>query len=230
MRQSRSVATIYRRSIAAVPGIVLALALLIGCGRATDGAVVTGQLRAGDRDYWLVGTTLVAIGGAQIGGEKSQIGSAVRAEGHRQPDGVFAATQITVGAADPAMSAASLPAAAASGIVEAQDPATGRWKIAGRQVQLAPGIAAPGNIAVGDLVTAKGYALPDGVLLAAEIAPDRPTTTTTPTQPAPSPTATASSPGAPVRSVGPAPKPTEKPAKTKEPHNGPGNGHDDSGD
>jgi len=220
-----------------VPGIVLALALLVGCGRATDGEVVTGQLRAGDRDYWLVGTTLVAIGGAQIGGEKSQVGSAVRAEGHRQADGIFAATRITVGASDPATSVASLPAAGASGIVEALDPATGRWKIAGRQVQLAPGIAAPGNIVVGDRATAKGYALPDGVLLAAEIAPDQPAQTATPTRPAPTPTrsvpaptATQAAPVAPGHPAAPTPQPPGKPGKTKEPHNGPGNGHDDAGD
>ncbi|MFN8515130.1 MAG: DUF5666 domain-containing protein [Chloroflexia bacterium] len=214
----------------AIPGMLLVFALLTGCGRATDSEVVTGQLRAGDLNYWLVGTTLVAIGGAEIGGEKSQIGSTVRAEGRRQPDGVLAATRIMVSAADPATPVASLPAATASGAVEAIDPATGRWQIAGQPVQLAPGVAAPGNIAVGERATAKGYRLPDGVLLAAEIVSDRPIPTATPTRPAPTPTTTQPPPAVPGQSSGPAPKPTEKPAKTKEPRNKPGNGNDDDGD
>lgn len=233
MGRSRPAATIFQRSGMAIPGMLLVFALLTGCGRAADSEVVTGQLRAGDLNYWLVGTTLVAIGGAEIGGEKSQIGSTVRAEGRRQPDGVLAATRITVGAVNPAATAASLPAATASGAVEAVDPATGRWQIAGQPVQLAPGVAAPGNIAVGERATAKGYRLPDSVLLAAEIVPDRPTPTTTPTRLAPTPTATQLAPATqaaplvPGQSSGPAPKPTEKPAKTKEPRNKPGNGNDD---
>jgi hypothetical protein len=147
---------------------------------------VTGPLRAGDRAYWLVGTTLVAIGGAAIDGEPSQLGSSVRAEGRRQPDGVFRATRITVGKADPAATAASLPAGTASGVVEAIDPATGRWRIAGRPVQLAPGVAA-GGIAVGDRATATGFTLPDGVLLAAAIAPERAGPTMPPVGVAPAP-------------------------------------------
>lgn len=216
--------TMFRRAGAAVLGVILVAALLTGCGRAADGEVVTGQLRAGDLDYWLVDTTLVAIGGAQIDGERSQIGSEVRAEGRRQADGVFAATRITVGAAGSGANAGSLPTATASGAVEARDAATGRWQIAGRQVQMPPGVGAPGGIAVGDRVTAKGYALPDGVLLAAEIAPERAAPTATPTRPAPSPTATAA----------PAQPPAAEPTKTKKPRgnpgNGPGNGDDDADD
>jgi hypothetical protein len=226
------VATFRRPGTAALVAL-LSLALLIGCGRGGDGEVVTGQLRAGDLDYWLVDTTLVAIGGAEIVGEPSQIGSTVRAEGRRLPDGVFAATRITVGAADPASSAASLPAATASGTVEALDPATGRWQVAGRQVQIAPGLAVPGDVAVGDRVTVKGYALPDGPLLAAEIAADRPTPTATPTRPAPAPTAAPSPPGVPGHSAAPSPQPAEKPTKTKKPgkpRDRPGGGDDDDGD
>jgi hypothetical protein len=222
-----------RRGAAIVVAILL-LPALVGCGRAADVEIVTGQLRAGDLDYWLVDTTLIALGGAQISGEKSQIGSTVRAEGKRLPDGVFEATRIMVGKADPSANSASLPAATASGTVEAANSATGRWQIAGRQVQLAPGVVAPGNVAAGDRATAKGYALSDGVLLAAEIVPDRPTLTATPPRPAPTPTATQSSPGAPGQPAGPPPKPTEKPGKTKGPRdspgNGPGNGNNDDGD
>jgi hypothetical protein len=167
----------------------LAVALLVGCGRGADGEVVTGQLRAGGHDYWLVDTTLVAIGGAQINGERSQIGSTVRVEGRRQADGVFAATRVTVGAVSAGASAASLPTATASGVIVAIDPATGRWQVAGRQVQLAPGVNVPGGIAVGDRATAKGYELPDGVLLAAEIAPERAAPTVSPAGTAPTPTA-----------------------------------------
>jgi hypothetical protein len=230
MGRSGPAATMFRRSGAALCVALLAFALLGGCGRAADGEIVTGQLRAGDLDFWLVDTTLVAIGGAQIEGERSQVGSAVRAEGRRLPDGVFAATRITVGTAEAKGTPASLPAATASGAVETADPTTGRWQIGGRQVQLAAGIVAPRNIAVGNQATAKGYALPDGVLLAAEIVPDRPTPTATPTRAAPTATATRVSPEAPGQSVSPGQKPTVEPTKTKKPRNNPGNGDDDDND
>ena len=156
MGRTKPTATKFPRLYAAAFVALLSLALLASCSRAANGEVVTGQLRAGDLNYWLVGTTLVAIGGAQISGETSQIGSTVRAEGRRQPDGILEATRITVSAADPAATPASLSAATVSGAVEAQDPATGRWQVAGQQVQLAPGLAPPGNIAMGDRVTVKG--------------------------------------------------------------------------
>ena len=227
MGRAKPAATKVRRMYAAALVALLSLALLANCGRTENGEVVTGQLRAGDLNYWLVGTTLVAIGGAQISGESSQIGSTVRAEGQRQPDGVFQATKITVSAADPAATPASLPAATVSGAIEAQDPATGRWQIAGQQVQMAPGLAPPGNLATGDRVTVRGYTLPDDVLLAAEIATDRPTPTATPARPAPTAIPTPPPTDAPGRSVAPAPQPTEAPKKTKRPSNGPGNGNDD---
>lgn len=232
MGRAKPAMTIFPRRYAAAFVALLAIALLASCGRASGDEIVTGPLRAGDTGYWLVGTTLVAIGGAQIEGEKSQLGSTVRAEGRRQTDGTFAATHITVSAADPSAPAASLPTATASGAVESQDPATGRWQIAGRQVQVAPGLAPTAPVAVGDRVTVKGYTLPDGVLLAAEITTDRPTPTATPTQPAATPTATPPAPAAPDSSIAPAPPPpTEEPKKTKPPRNGPGNrGNDDDDD
>ena len=107
MGRAEPAAAIVRRLYAAAFVALVVTALLASCGRAANGEVVTGQLRAGDLDYWLVGTTLVAIGGAEISGESSQIGSMVRAEGQRQPDGVFQATRITVSTVDPASTAAS---------------------------------------------------------------------------------------------------------------------------
>jgi hypothetical protein len=181
---------------ALVSVVILALALLAGCGRAAGGEVVTGQLHAAEREYWLVGTTLVAIGGARIDGEPSQVGATVRAAGRRQADGVFAATRITVGEVGAGASAASLPEVTANGVVEAIDAATGRWQIAGRQVQLALGVAAPGGIAVGDRAAARGFALADGVLLAAEVAPERaaPAAPSTGAVPAPKATLTTAAP------------------------------------
>ena len=183
----------------------LAFVTLGACGRADAATVVEGQLRSGDLDYWLVGTTLVAIGEAQIGGEPSRIGSRVRAEGRIREDGVFAATKITVGAAEPLP--ASLPAAKVNGAVESLDPATGRGRIAGRTVQFTPGQIVPAGLVVGNRVAIEGYALPDGTLLVAAVASAEATPTATPTVPAATATAT----------VEPAPAPSEEPRKPKPP-------------
>jgi hypothetical protein len=207
--------------------MLLLFALLPGCGKPVDGRVVEGHLRSGDRNYWLIDTTLVTIGTAQITGEPSRVGSAVRAEGHRLADGVFEATRITVGGVDPAQAAGSLPAATTTGTVEVVDAANNRWQVAGRQVQFPPGLVAPTTVRVGDRVAIAGYTLPDGTLLAANIAANGPEATATR---APSmPTATQvpvvvppAAPAAPSEPAAPAPKPGDKPTKPK-PKEKPGN-------
>ena len=207
-------ARVWRRS-AAIAVVLLPFALLVGCGTPTDSRVLQGYLRSGDSNYWLVDTTLVTIGNAQITGEPSHVGSAVRAEGHRLDDGVFEASRITVGPIDQAHATGSLPAAFAAGTVETINAAAGRWQVAGRQVQLAQGFAAPSGVHVGDRVTVSGYALPDGTLLAASISANGAEATATP-----APTATPAAPSS--EPAAPAPKPGEKPQKPK-PKEKPGN-------
>ena len=206
---------------------MLPLLVLLGCSRQADSATLNGYLRAGDANFWLVDTTLVAIGGAQTTGAPSGLGSAIRAEGRRAPDGVFEATRITVGPIDPAR-AAALAAAAVRGRVEALDPATGRWQVAGRAAQLPPGVAAPRGVAVGDRVAIRGHALPDGGILIAEVTGDRPPPTATPPvsapqQPPPAATATPTPPQ--VAPAAPTPTPVNDPTPT--PKNGPGEDKDD---
>ena len=189
---------------------LLTLVALVGCGRADAATVVEGQLRSGDLDHWLVGTTLVAIGEAQISGEPSRIGSRVRAEGRGREDGVFAATRITVGAAESLP--ASLPAAKVSGAVESIDPTTGRGSIAGQMVQFAPGQWLPANVAAGARVEVEGYTLPDGTLLIATVVAAQTTPTATPAIPA----ATATTPPPPTATIAPPPpEPTDEPRKPK---------------
>lgn len=198
---------------------VLPLLVLLGCSRQADATTLDGYLRAGDANFWLVDTTLVAIGGAQTTGVPSEIGSAIRAEGRRAPDGIFEATSITVGPSDPSRAAALAPTTV-SGRVEALDPATGQWRVAGQAAQLPPGVAAPRGVVVGDRVTIRGYALPAGGILIAEVTGDQPLPTATPPvsapqQPLPAATATPTPAAAPAPKQ-PANKPTPPPKKEDE--------------
>jgi hypothetical protein len=212
------------RFVAIVP--LMALIALVACGQAGGTATVDGYLRAGDADFWLVDGTLVAIGGAQITGAPSQIGSRIHARGRRTPDGVLEAETITVGEVEPAGAASSLATVEVSGPIEALDTATGRWRVQGHAVIVPDGVAAPRDLAVGAAVTVRGYALPDGDLLAAEIGTARqaPTSAPTATVVPPPPAAPAQAPTAtpvPVRpvapSANPAPKPPKPPPSTKPP-------------
>lgn len=219
MRRRMATQGSWRRHGAAALLALVAFALLTGCGRRDDTAVVEGQLRMGDLNYWLVGTTLVAIGGAQVSGEPSQIGSHVRAEGRRRPDGVVAATRIAVGKAEPMP--ASLPGASISGAIEALDTTAGRATIAGQAVRFAPGVSLPPNLTVGDRVKVAGATLPDATILASEVARAEAVPTATPTAPARATVAPA--PAAPP------PDPPEKPKKEKT-KGRPGNSEGDDGD
>jgi hypothetical protein len=220
--------------IAAILSIV-ALFALVGCGRADGATTVEGFLRAGDADFWLVDGTLVAIGGARITGEPSQVGARINARGHLAPDGILEAETITVGKVDPAKAASSLADAEVSGPVEVLDATTGHWQVRGRSILVPDGVAAPRAVAIGTLVTIRGYALPNGDLLAAEIsattqAPTAaPTATTIPgpppaVVPTQAPTATPV-PAPPVAS--PAPRPVNPPKPTSPPK--PPKGDDDDG-
>jgi hypothetical protein len=205
------------RIVATLP--LVALLVLSACGRPEGVTTVDGHLRAGDADFWLVDATLVAIGGARITGEPSQVGSRIHAQGRRTPDGILEAETITVGQAEPAGAAASLATVEVSGPLEAREPASGRWRVQGRAVIVPDGVATPSDLAIGAQVTVQGYTLPNGDLLAAEIGAARQAPTSAPTATAtsdpPLPAAPAQAPTmtpVPVQPAVPAPAPSAAPA------------------
>lgn len=203
---------------------LLWLALLLalaGCGRDPGRFTLEGVLAHGDTDVWLIDTTPVGIGGATIAGDPlpPPIGSRIRAEGRRAPDGGLEAEKIAVSPGDPAAAASSLPPDEAAGAVEAIDDGARRWRVAGREVWLPDGVAAPRGVKVGDQVTVRGFRLPQDRLLASAVtlAGAPPAPTAAPAAPPPAPTA--------------APKPDkpepEKPGKPDKPgRRKPGNGDD----
>jgi hypothetical protein len=213
------------RVVAIVP--VVALLALVACGRPGGATTVDGYLRAGDADFWLVDGTLVAIGGARISGDPSQVGSRIHAQGRRTADGVLEAETITVGKAEPVGASPSLAANEVSGPIEALEPSGGRWRVQGKMVVVPAGVALPGGLGNGTQVSVRGYTLPNGDLLASEV-------TTVARAPASAPTATAtqSPPAAPAQPVAPAapsadPAPNQpKPAPPAKPPKDDGDGKD----
>lgn len=203
------------------PAGLLWLALLLalaGCGGAADRFTVEGVLTLGDTDVWLIDTTPVGIGSATIAGGPlpPPIGSRIRAEGRRAPDGGLEAETIAVSPGDPAAAASSLPADEVAGAVEAIDDGARRWRVAGREVWLPDGVPTPRGVKAGDQVTVRGFRLPENRLLASGVtlAGAPPTATAVPAAPPPAPTAA-------PKPDKPAPAKPDKPGKRR-----PGNDDD----
>jgi hypothetical protein len=212
---------------------LVALLALSACGQSEGATSVDGYLRAGDADFWLVDTTLVAIGGARITGEPSQVGSHVHAQGQRTPDGILEAETITVGKAEAAGTTPSLATAEVSGPIEALGPPSGHWRVQGRAVIVPAGVVTPSGLAIGTQANIQGYALPNGDLLAAEIstAGQAPASapTATPTSIPPPPAAPAQAPTATPVPAQPAPnqpKPVPPAKPPKDNGDGDGKGKD----
>lgn len=181
--------------------LLLALPLFVACGSAQSWTI-EGHLVAGDTDVWLIDTTPVAIGAAKITGDPPVAGARVRATGRRDSGGLPQADSIVVGPRDAAALTSQLPANTVRGRVERGDATTGLWTVAGTLVRVPPGTAGAMQLARGRTVTAQGYSLPNGELLAASIVVDAVSTPT----PAPAP---------PARTVPPSVPNTPTPAEPK---------------